>query len=437
MSPHQPWRQNRTGRPSGPPGAGGPSAAGHPGAPGDEGWGDIDRERVAQRERLSRSRRSVRGHDRGRPRFMLALLDLGFISIVVEFAIGRWDRVFRARRTREWQAPLIGAAAGPVRPDVVGGPRSSGPSDGWDGVGSPPSAHAHDRRPGGSRRRSTDRRRLVVGTVAVVAVAASVFLLPFSPYSVLDVGDGEVAGPSVPIVTAPPATGMTPPVLDSPPVPPVEPPAPAPASPEAAAGETLFDPPANRAEFIERIRALTVTIFCDVGGGRRYQGSGWPLDPASLGATGQSSTAVIITNGHVTEGCSRVQVRQGARDYQGRVVANDYSGMDGENDFSVIELDDASGITTFPIAREFAVGHWVVAAGSPSGLEQTVTIGIVSNDQNGLVWTDAAISPGSSGGPLINSNGQVIGVNTWGLNDTAIGIALPVGRLCDRLFRCG
>jgi hypothetical protein len=451
MSPHQPWRQNRTGRPSSPPGPGGGSAGGSPGQPGDEGWDDIDRERVVQREPLSRSRRSARRHDRGRPSLMLAFLDLGLISVVVEFAVDRWDRVFRARRTRDWTPPLDGAAEGPVVHEAARGSRLSPPSNGWDGVGSRPPAPAHDRRPGGSRRRSTDRRPLVFGTVAVVAVAAGVFLLPFSPYSVLSGGQEDITAVPAPSpatsagVPKTPTTGPT----DSAPTPPPapEPLSPAPAPPVAAGGETLFDPPPNRAAFIERIRSLTVTIYCDVSRGR-YQGSGWPLDPAALGATGQGGKAVIITNGHVTEGCRRVEVRQGSRSYMGTVLANDYAGSFRQNDFSVIELDDVTGLTTFEISREFAVGHWAVAVGSPSGVEQTVTIGIVSNDQGGLIWTDAAISPGSSGGPLINSDGQVIGVNTWGLRQVSIdgrelevppsiGIALPVGRLCDRLFRCG
>lgn len=221
---------------------------------------------------------------------------------------------------------------------------------------------------------------------------------------------------------------------------------PAAVAPPASSDEPLFDPPSNRAEFIERIRTLTVTIYCDVGR-NRYQGSGWPLDPAALGAVEEAGRAVIVTNGHVTEGCSRVEVRQGDRSFRGAVLMNDYGRDFGKNDFSLIALDDVTGLETFEISREFSVGHWAVAVGSPSGVEQTVTIGIVSNDQAGLIWTDAATSPGSSGGPLLNSRGEVVGVNTWGLRQVTfggevldvppnIGIALPVERLCDRLYRC-
>jgi S1-C subfamily serine protease len=225
-------------------------------------------------------------------------------------------------------------------------------------------------------------------------------------------------------------------------------PPPAPRDPAAPSTEALFDAPRDRADFIGRIRSQTVTIYCDIAGGR-YQGSGWGLDPRSLGVSDPNAAVVIITNGHVTDGCGRVTVKQDDREVRGSVLANDYSGEFRENDFSVIELDSSEGIIPFPISKQFSVGHWVVAVGSPSGIEQTVTIGIISNDQGRLVWTDAATSPGSSGGPLINSAGEVVGVNTWGITQEIIvdgkkyeipgniGVSIPVGRLCDRLFDCG
>ena len=301
-----------------------------------------------------------------------------------------------------------------------------------------------------------------------MAALAAVLLVPVSPLSLI--GDGSGSGsPDVDAAAAAGPAGESsasevgssedpseggadsaPDLVDEPVRPdPAPPTPPTPPAPPAAGAErdALFDAPVDRATFIERVRSQTVTIYCEVRRGR-FQGSGWPLDPKDLGATGPENDIVIITNGHVTEGCSRVSVDQNGRTVQGTVLANDYSGEFRENDFSVILLDDSSGITPFPISKEFAVGHWVVAVGSPSGIDQTVTIGIVSNDQGGLVWTDAATSPGSSGGPLINSAGQVVGVNTWGLLESItsggsnygipanIGVSIPVGRLCDRLFDC-
>jgi serine protease Do len=71
-----------------------------------------------------------------------------------------------------------------------------------------------------------------------------------------------------------------------------------------------------------------------------------------------------------------------------------------------------------------------------------LTFGQISNDRDGQIWTDALINKGNSGGPLINSEGKVIGINTWGLLDseresTGIGIVQPVERLCDRILTCG
>lgn len=197
-------------------------------------------------------------------------------------------------------------------------------------------------------------------------------------------------------------------------------------------GDALFDPPADRAAFIESVRSQTVTIYCYSGSS---QGSGWPFDPVSLGAPANSTGTLIITNGHVTAGCRSVTVEQAGRSYSGEVTATDFPDRGFENDFAVVRINER--LSTLPVSTTFAVGHWVIASGSPSGLVQTVTTGIISNDQDGLIWTDAAISPGSSGGPLLNSEGRVIGVNTWGLVEAPnIGIAIPVQRLCDRLFSC-
>jgi S1-C subfamily serine protease len=289
-----------------------------------------------------------------------------------------------------------------------------------------------------------------VSAVGAAAIAA-LFLVPLSPLSLIGGEPDETSAASAaddsssiaPEAAVPPTAPDEP---ETAPEPAGQEPTPAPSSPPPAGTEALFDPPGSRAEFIDRIRSQTVTIFCNVAGGR-YQGSGWPLDPRDLGAEASAGQVVIITNGHVTEGCRNVTVNQNGRTVQGTVLVNDHSGEFRENDFSVIELETSEGIRPFPISKEFAVGHWAVAVGSPSGIEQTVTIGIVSNDQGGLIWTDAATSPGSSGGPLLNSRGEVVGVNTWGLKRVFLqgrwfdvppnlGIALPVGRLCDRLYTC-
>lgn len=299
-------------------------------------------------------------------------------------------------------------------PNKMDRPRGDGPTEprprpsGWDDVDRQSTPKARPQR-GTAAWPSPGRSVVLLGVAGAVAAGLLLFV-PASPLALL----------GGPIKDDPSASG-----------------APEPTAP-AVIGEldtnSLFDPPADRATFIERVRTHSVTIYCETSR-TRSTGSGWPFDPASLGAPANANGTLIVTNGHVTEGCRSVTVQQGDRTYTGAVTAIDYPNRGFDNDFAIVTID--ARLATLPVRTEFLVGHWVIASGSPSGLAQTITTGIISNDQDDLIWTDAAINPGNSGGPLINSAGQVIGVNTWGLVDApSIGIAIPVRRLCDRLFDC-
>ena len=126
----------------------------------------------------------------------------------------------------------------------------------------------------------------------------------------------------------------------------------------------------------------------------------------------------IVTNNHVVAGAEELIVKlHDGRQYDAAVV-----GTDPESDLAVvrIEVDDLEP-AVLGESRELEVGQWVIAVGSPFGLEQTVTAGIVSAvGRSGVglatfedfIQTDAAINPGNSGGPLVNLRGEVVGVNT-------------------------
>ena len=112
-------------------------------------------------------------------------------------------------------------------------------------------------------------------------------------------------------------------------------------------------------------------------------------------------------------------------------------GSDRKTDLAVLKLDDGKG--KFPFARlgdsdKMSVGDWVIAVGSPFGLQSTVTAGIISAKARDLkqgpfddfLQTDAAINPGNSGGPLVNMQGEVIGINTAIVaGGSGIGFAIP------------
>jgi serine protease Do len=161
----------------------------------------------------------------------------------------------------------------------------------------------------------------------------------------------------------------------------------------------------------------------------RSLGSGVVVDPKGY----------IITNRHVVEKADRIRVRL-KDDPPGVQHDAKVIGTDQETDLAVIKVDVERPL---PAARmgnsdNMQVGDWVLAVGSPFGLSETVTAGIVSAKGRDIVpnrqfqtfiQTDAAINPGNSGGPLVNMSGEVIGINTAILSETnayaGVGFALP------------
>jgi len=149
-----------------------------------------------------------------------------------------------------------------------------------------------------------------------------------------------------------------------------------------------------------------------------------------------SPKGYILTNHHVIEDASRITVGlQSGEKYRGTVV-----GVDPETDVAVIKIDAPKDLPTVTLGDSNAaqVGDWVLAMGSPFGLDQTVTAGIISKKEREtpffnvfqrFLQTDAAINRGNSGGPLVNMRGEVIGMNSQIATSTGdyngIGFALP------------
>jgi len=174
-------------------------------------------------------------------------------------------------------------------------------------------------------------------------------------------------------------------------------------------------------------------------GGQMGQDNG-PIRERSLGSgVVVDPKGYIVTNRHVVEKADRVQVRfqddpPGVQ-HNAKVI-----GTDQETDLAVIKVDVDRQLPSAKLGNSdgMQVGDWVLAIGSPFGLSETVTAGIVSAKGRDIVpgrqfqtfiQTDAAINPGNSGGPLVNMSGEVIGINTAILSDTnayaGVGFALP------------
>ena len=163
---------------------------------------------------------------------------------------------------------------------------------------------------------------------------------------------------------------------------------------------------------------------------QRGQGSGVIFDARGL----------LLTNAHVVEGADTLSVElTDGRRAEGAVV-----GADPLTDLAVVRLEGKGPWPTAVLgdSDRLRVGDWAIAVGNPFGLENTVTMGIISNlnrnvSQLGisgkrldLIQTDAAINPGNSGGPLLNADGEVIGINTLVRSGpgAGLGFAIPINR---------
>ncbi len=146
-----------------------------------------------------------------------------------------------------------------------------------------------------------------------------------------------------------------------------------------------------------------------------------------------SRNGYILTNNHVVEGADQIKVKlSNGKEYKGKVV-----GRDPKTDLALLKIEGASDLHPLNLgnSEDMKVGNWVVAVGSPFGLEQTVTAGIVSakgrvigsGPYDNFIQTDASINPGNSGGPLINMKGEVVGINTAIVaQGQGIGFAIPI-----------
>jgi serine protease Do len=146
----------------------------------------------------------------------------------------------------------------------------------------------------------------------------------------------------------------------------------------------------------------------------------------------------IVTNNHVVAEADEIKVKlSNGKEYDAVVV-----GRDTKTDVALIKIKDAGDLTPLPLGNSEAlkVGTWVIAIGSPFGLEQTVTQGIVSakgrsigaGPYDDFIQTDASINPGNSGGPLLNLSGEVIGINTAIVaRGQGIGFAIPIDMAKD------
>ncbi|MGF6273799.1 serine protease Do [Massilia sp. UYP11] len=181
--------------------------------------------------------------------------------------------------------------------------------------------------------------------------------------------------------------------------------------------------------------------------GERGGDRGTPVFGAGSGFI-VSPDGVILTNAHVVQGADEVTVKlQDRREFRAKVL-----GSDPRTDVAVLKID-AKGLPVAPLGKSqsLLVGEWVLAIGSPFGLESTVTAGVVSATGRTIsdaavpfIQTDVAVNPGNSGGPLFNTRGEVVGINsqiysmTGGYQGLSFSIPIDLAvRIKDQIVATG
>ena len=177
------------------------------------------------------------------------------------------------------------------------------------------------------------------------------------------------------------------------------------------------------ADLVERLRPALVQIRTGTDAAHEaHPAAGFIVDP----------DGIVVSVAHAVSGGDRVDVELS----DGRRLAGGVIGRDGRTDLAVIRIEGTGGLPALPLgdSGRLRAGELVLALGHPYGLREAVSLGIVSGKgpppEGGppgfdFIYTDALVSLGSSGGPLVNLAGEVIGVQDWAARNGSMGIAVP------------
>jgi serine protease Do len=215
-------------------------------------------------------------------------------------------------------------------------------------------------------------------------------------------------------------------------------------------------PAVVKIETVAKIQSRSNDFFADPFNDpffRHFFGDSFNVEPQPRTTQGLGSGFIIskdgyiLTNSHVVEGAEEIQVYLSSRQepYAAKII-----GADSDLDLAVLKINAGSNLPMLKLgdSNKVKVGNWVIAIGNPYGLDHTVTVGVISakgrpvaiegREFKDLIQTDASINPGNSGGPLLNLQGEVVGINT-AINAQAqgIGFAIPsssVSQVLDDLM---
>jgi S1-C subfamily serine protease len=194
-----------------------------------------------------------------------------------------------------------------------------------------------------------------------------------------------------------------------------------------------YVPPRSIERLVEKTQESTVTVICDIPGDKFAQGTAWAIDLKT--SRSREFPTTLITNHHVIEDCigneSKLTINLPFEKPRQAVLVK----WDKDNDLAVIATKkklpslELSENTPWP-------GYWVMALGSADGFEGSVAFGNVLNVYNNDILITNNISGGNSGGPLIDNEGFVVGVVTWGMETEQYNGARSLDAFCAKILEC-
>ena len=194
-----------------------------------------------------------------------------------------------------------------------------------------------------------------------------------------------------------------------------------------------FVPPRSIQNLVDRTQASTVTVVCELEDGSISQGTAWAIDLET--DVSEDYPTTLITNHHVIEDCIGVEGSVTINlPYQEKIKATLVK-WDEENDLAVMAT--SKELPTLELSENIPwAGYWVMALGSADGFDGSVAFGNVLNVYYNDILITNNISHGNSGGPLIDNEGVVVGVVTWGMDTEQYNGAVSLDAFCAKILEC-
>ncbi len=204
-----------------------------------------------------------------------------------------------------------------------------------------------------------------------------------------------------------------------------------------------YVPPYIIENVVDKTYESTFPIFCEVSKTDGIQGSGWvidkrdlfPLQDPVIEAAADKFKTLLITNRHIVEDCIKIgklTTWMDGKEYPAELLISDK-----KVDLAVLGVSIKQ--PPLGVTRYFPVnGYWILVAGYPFGLAQAVSFGnvVTFDDETNEVFISAAIASGSSGGPVVDNEGNVIGTVTSSLLPSTVNIAIGLNALCNKITDC-